>query len=384
MRVLIVNAQGADLAGGGSGRYVADLARGLTARGHQVHVLAAFPVREDGASDTTVLHRTHWRDDRLRRALNHVDDLVSRPDGRVERILAAAAPELVHTCNLTGFGSGVWELARRRGLPLVHTLHDYHLLCPRVSLTRRDGSRCCPHQTFCSFRTRRLGRWAAAVSDVIAGSEHLLVREGGLFPHARPHVVRLPLVPVADRPLRPPDSPPRTIGYLGGLDRVKGVLELLSAAPQLARLGLELRLAGDGRLRSTVEAAVAPGLVYSGPLVGEEKPAFLEQTDLGIVPSTYEEPSGPPYVVTEWVASGRPVLASGRGGLAEARSLPGVLPLEPTAEGIVDAVTRLLEGGAWGKALAALNPPADARDLERWLDAHEGVYRLAVEAAGVR
>src|SRR5262245_50412350 len=42
VRVLVVNAQGADLAGGGSGRYVADLARGLTARGHDVHVLAAF------------------------------------------------------------------------------------------------------------------------------------------------------------------------------------------------------------------------------------------------------------------------------------------------------------------------------------------------------
>jgi len=383
MRILVVNAQGADLAGGGSGRYVADLARGLTARGHHVEVLAAFPARTDGAESTTTLHRTHWREDRVRRTLNHADDLLSLPRRRLQRAASAARPDLVHTCNLTGFGSGVWETARRLGVPVVHTLHDYHLLCPRVSLTRRDGSPCCPHPRFCAARTRRLARWAGAVSDVVAGSEHLWSRIASLFPGARPHIVRLPLVRIADRPLRRPSSPPETVGYIGGLDRVKGVEAVLAAAPQMRVLGLELRIAGDGRLRPAVEAATGEGVAYSGPVHDAAKVAFFEQVDLGLVPSTYEEPSGPPYVVLEWLAAGRPVLASTRGGLGEAGALPGVLPIDPTADSIVAAVRGLLDDRAWSRALAGVVPPGDDGDFDRWLDAHEAVYATATRATPV-
>ncbi len=301
MRILLVNAQGADLAAGGAGRYVADLAGGLTERGHHVHVLAGFPAGEDGAPSTTVLHDRHWRESRTRRWRNHLGDLWARPGGTLRRAVSESSPELVHTSNLPGFSTAVWEAARQ--VPVVHTLHDYHLLCPRSSLTRRDGTPCCPHESFCAFRTRRLARWAPAVSDVIAGSDHLVEREGRLFPNARFDVVRLPLVPVAERELRPPQTPPRSIGYLGGLDPTKGVRELLAAAPALAELGLRVRLAGDGRLRQEVEAA--PFVEYAGPVLGAKKVAFIEETDLAVCPSTWEEPNGP---TTSWRSGSPPVV----------------------------------------------------------------------------
>ncbi|HEU0304884.1 MAG TPA: glycosyltransferase [Gaiellaceae bacterium] len=374
MRILLVNAHGADLAAGGSERYVADLAAGLASRGHDVHVLSAFPVRKDGAESTTVLHATHWRDSRARRYRNHLGDLVSIPTRGVRDAIAAARPDLVHTGNLPGLATGVWEQARRLGLPLVHTLHDYHLLCPRSTLTRRDGSACCPHPRFCALRTRRLARWAPAVSHVIAGSNHLIEREGQLFPNARFEVVRVPFVPVAGRALRPPAAPPRSIGYLGGLDVIKGIRELLAAAPELARLGLRVRLAGDGRLRGDVEAATGPDVEYVGPVLGKQKVAFIEQADVAICPSTWEEANGPPYVVAEWLAAARPVLCSTRGGLAEAASLPGVVAIEATAEGIVAGVRRAIE--EWG-SLSRLAPVTDSADMERWLDEHEAVYERA-------
>lgn len=381
MRLLLVNAQGADLAAGGSGRYVADLARGLTARGHDVHVLAGFPVDEDGADNTTVLHDEHWRKSTVRRLRNHVDDVVAMPTSNLRRSVAAMGPDLVHTSNLPGFSTAVWEVARRLDLPVVHTLLDYHLLCPRSSLTRRDGSPCCPHRTFCEFRTRRLARWAGAVSDVITGSEHLWRREGHLFPGARVEIVRLPVVAVSAGELRSPGTPPRTVGYIGGLDPIKGVRELLRAAPSLARLGLRVRLAGDGRLRAEVETAAGEAVEYAGTVLGAEKIRFIEETDLAVVPSTWEEAYGPPYVVAEWIAAGRPILCSTRGGLGEARELPGVVPIESTADGIVTAARQLLETHVWEKLLAGLRPVGDAEDMERWLDEHEAVYMRALAEA---
>ena len=384
MRILLISAHGADLSAGGTERYVSDLVRGLGARGHETHVLAAFPARSHTTGKATVLHRTHWRDDPVRRVRNHVGDVLTVRTRRVAELIEKTRPELVHTNNLVGFSTSVWESARRLGLPIVHTLHDYHLLCPRVSLMQGDGTPCCPHTIFCKVRTRRLARWAGAVSDVVCGSDHLWTRLGHLFPRASPHVVRIPIVALATRALRPPSVPLRTVGYLGGIDRIKGIDPLLEAAPSLHRRGVELRLAGNGRLRSLVEAASCPGLSYSGTVLGEARLRFFEEADLAVVPSVWEEANGPPYVVAEWLAAGRPVLASTRGGLGEAAHLPGVLPIEPTAAGIVSAVERLTDERIWRETIDSLAVPEGDADFERWLDDHEAVYERAAAGSALR
>ena len=382
MRVLLANAHGADASVGGAERYVADLAGGLCARGHQVEILSAFPPRvRSGPEPAHVLHSNDWRDDPVRRARNHAGDLLSLPGRKLARALAAVRPDIVHTNNLPGISTALWEVARRAGVPTVHTLHDYHLLCPRVTLVRPDGRECRPHPLLCGLRTRRLGRWSRAVTDVIAVSRHLWRVHERLFPTARLHVVRLPLAPFADRPLAAPRTPPRTIAYLGALERTKGTAELLRAAPALAELGLTVEIAGDGRLRAAVEAAAGPALLYNGPVYGEAKLAFFERADLAVVPSRWAEPGGPHYTVLEWLAAGRPVLASTRGGLGEARDRPGVVPVEPEAESIVEAVRRVRDEEAWHDLLGRISQVEDARDVERWLDEHEAVYRQATGAA---
>ena len=79
------------------------------------------------------------------------------------------------------------------GLPVVHSLHDYYLLCPRVTLLGKDGTPCCAHRRFCARRAQRLGRWAAAVSDVVGVSHFVLERHRDVFPRARHHVIRHPV-----------------------------------------------------------------------------------------------------------------------------------------------------------------------------------------------
>jgi glycosyltransferase involved in cell wall biosynthesis len=299
--------------------------------------------------------------------------VASLPGRRLLEAVSAAHPDLVHTSNLPGFSTAVWAAARDAGAPVVHTLHDYHLLCPRTTLLRREGMPCRPHPLLCGLRTRRLARHAPAVSQVVAGSRHLLRRHDGFFPAAASRVIRLPLKPVGAA-VPPPALPPRTLGYIGALTRSKGVGLLLEAAPALARAGLELLIAGDGPLRAEVEACGA--VRYEGLVQGEAKTAFLTSCDAGLVPSLWEEPSGPPYVVLEWLAAGRPVLATARGGLAEAQELGGVAPLEPTVEGLLEAAGR--EERTWRELAAALPAVAGDEDVERWLDEHEDVYAAAL------
>jgi glycogen(starch) synthase len=382
IRLLQVNAHGADSSVGGTEKHLETLGRELAPRGFEVGLLSAFPGRVPPSFvQSAVLHTTHWRDDRLRRLRNHAGDFAANPTDRLREAVESFRPDLVHTHNLPGITSAVWEVCRRLGVPVVHTLHDYHLLCPRVTLLRPDGEECRPHPLLCGLRSRRLARWAGAVDDVIAVSQYLLDRHRGLFPHANCHVVRNPLPRQNGGPPPRPGERPATIGYLGALEAIKGVDRLLAARTELNRLGSTLRIAGDGRLRSDVEAAAkVPGLSYDGVVSGAAKAEFFRSCDLGIMPSVWAEPGGPANVMVEWLAAGRPALVSNRGGLGEAISMfPGSIPLEPTVDGIVSALRLLSDRDAWRRAVAAVRPPSTGvDDVDRWVSEHERIFRAAL------
>lgn len=382
MRVLLINAHGADATAGGAERCVADLECGFQARDWQITLLSAFPPRVDSRSGEAVaLHATDWRDDPVRRFRNHAGDLASFPTRRLKAAVAAAAPEVAHTHNLPGITTAIWEACRRAGVPVVHTIHDYYLLCPRVTLMRRTGETCDPHPLLCGARSKRLVRWTDAVSGVIAVSDHVARLHARIFRSTRVHVLRTPVVPPARR-LAPPKTPPRVIGYLGALTAVKGVARLLEAAPRLRDLGFTIRIAGGGQIRTQLEDAAASGLVeYAGVLHGEEKLRFMESCDLGILPSLWNEPGAPPCSVAEWLASGRPMLVSLRGGLREVvERHPGVVGIEPTSVGIAEAVQALSAPRRFEQLLAHVPAADDENSLQAWLDAHEDIYEAAARS----
>jgi glycosyltransferase involved in cell wall biosynthesis len=379
VRILLVNGHGADLAVGGAERYVHDLRDGLERQGHEVTVLSAFPTEADNSRRRRVLHPTDWREDRVRRYRNHAESWAAPAPARLDDVLSEINPELVHTSNLLGIGTGLWERARRRGLPVVHTVHDYGLLCPRTSLVRRDGSACRPHPLLCGLRTRRMARWAPGVHVAIGVSAHVLARHDGFFvPTTDRRVIHSPLAPF---PLSSPSAPasrPIRLGFLGALRAEKGVRPLLAAAAGLRQHGLSLAVAGDGPLRE--EVAATAGIDYRGPLLGEPLRAFMLSCDVGLVPSLWEEP-GLTFVGLEWLAAGRPVITSGRGGLAELEPLGGVVRAAPTADGIVGAAAQLADPGRFAALLATIPHIHGDTDVRRWLDEHEAAYGEAVAGA---
>jgi glycosyltransferase involved in cell wall biosynthesis len=380
VRILMVNAP-ADLSAGGAEKHVHELARELQSRGHSLAFLHAFPSpTRTYPPDTTVLHATDWREDQVRRARNHIDDWLSVPSERLHRIVAGYQPDVVHTHSLVGITTGLWEVCRRIGLPVVHTLHDYQLLCPRKTLMKPNGEPCRPHPLLCGLRTKRMTRWVSAVSDVVAVSRFVLGEHRETFAHARQHLIMHPVVPPSLRPLEPPGDRLRTLGYIGQVHVIKGVRQLIAAAPQLAERGVTVKIAGQGRYsKEAVEAARRiPGFQYVGFVSGRDKEAFLESCDAGIVPSIWNEPGAPSYTVIEWLCGGRPVLTSARGGLREGLDVSrGAIVIEPTVGGIVEAVDRLIKPEAWAAAVGNISPVSGEGEFERWTTAYETVYESA-------
>jgi glycosyltransferase involved in cell wall biosynthesis len=379
VRILIVNAHGDDASSGGAEKLVSELSRRLVARGVDVSLLQSFPSRQPvGSFERTVLHRTDWRDDRVRRIRNHVDDVISRATAALEAAVARAAPDIVHSHNLPGMSTAVWEVARRLGLPVVHSLHDYYLFCPRTTLTGRDAAPCRPSPFLCGYRTRRLARWAPAVDHLVGVSQYVLDVHAELFPAAEPHLIRHPLG-TDEAAVPPAGERPSTLGYIGSLERIKGVHLLLEAAPRLAELGVRLRFAGRGRLEDEIARACGANVVWEGGVSGEAKRRFMAECDLGVVPSVWAEPGGPTFTMVEWLAARRPVLVSTRGGLGEvAGTYGGTVPLEPSAGSIVESLEALLEPGRWSDIVATVRTVDSDLEVERWVDRHVEVYRAAV------
>ena len=381
-RILLVNMRGASPSAGGAETHVRRLAQLLTERGYDVSVLAAIPGPTGGVR-TLTLHRSDPGSSRIRRIAVQLGDLASVPSSALRDALADVAPDVVHTHNVSGIGTGVWEVCRREAVPVVHTLHDYGLLCPWVTLMRPDGKQCRPHPLVCGARTRRIARWDGAVSDVAGVSDHVLRRHSHLFPRARRHVIRNPFAPLAhaDR-IPPPRERLSCIGYLGTLDVTKGVQHLVAIGSSLAAMGISLRIAGDGRLRHEVDrlASSVPSVHYAGVVTGADRLAFFGACDLGIIPSVWEEPGGPTYAMVEWLSAGRPVISSTRGGLREALAhTNGVIAVDPDPVHLLQAIAGLADEQTWRRALAAaksLNRDPDAGE-DAWIDKHEAIYRTA-------
>jgi glycosyltransferase involved in cell wall biosynthesis len=210
---------------------------------------------------------------------------------------------------------------------------------------------------------------------VIGPSEYILGVHRDLFGGATEHIVRHPLELITGAPAKPSGTR-RTLGYIGALTQIKGVGLLLAAAPSLAREGLVLRIAGEGPLRREVEAA--DHVHYEGWLPRHELGGFMGSCDVGLVPSLCNEASGRPYVVCEWLAAARPVLATRRGGLIEATRGGGVVTFDESPAGLVEAALRLRVDEEWRRVIATLPDVDDDADLRRWLAEHEAVYEAAL------
>ena len=376
LRILLVNAHGTP--DGGTETGLAELARALIANGVDVSFLHAFPPADLVAGvPATVLHQEHWRTSRSRRLASHVGDAASWPSDRLEKSIQQHRPDVVHTHNLPGIGTGIWEAARRRGIPVVHTLHDYHLLCPRTTLMRKDSLEACrPHPLFCGLRARLLGRWTNGLRRVLAVSQHLHQAHGDFFDGVDPGVMRNPIRPSV-RPLSAPGPELRSIGYIGALHPNKGVDVLLDALPALEQRGLVLRIAGRGVLTPAVTrvARTSRALEYVGFALGDGKARFLESCDIGILPSIWREPGGPTWTMSEWLGAGRPVLVAPVGGLAEvAGTYPGSVAAEPTVAAILRSVDQLLERERWASVVQEVQGIDPLRVFDGWVDAHLELY----------
>lgn len=203
---------------------------------------------------------------------------------------------------------------------------------------------------------RRLGRWlnrltTGTIANCAAARDALLDAEQP----SPDSVVVLENGVDAERflalPLPEPTAPP-TVGSVANLRPVKGLDVLVAAARQVP--GVRFRIAGEGEQRGPLEAAIAAGGLterFALPGSTRDVPGFLAGVDIAVLSSRAE---GLPNAVLEYMAAGRPVVATRVGAVPELieDGVHGLLvpPDDPAALAL--AIKRLVEEPALGQRLA--------------------------------
>jgi glycosyltransferase involved in cell wall biosynthesis len=256
---------------------------------------------------------------------------------RIRRLVRREDPDVVHFHNTFPLISpSALHAARMNGTAIVHTLHNYRLLCP-MGRFFRDGRPCqdClgraapwPAVAHGCYRDSRLATAAVAGMLVTHGAIGTWRRKADVFvaltEFARRKFIEggLPAERIVVKPNFVTPDPGVGEGegsyalFVGRLSPEKGVDVLLDAFRR-AGGAVPLVVVGDGPLAPQVaEMAASNGnLRWLGWRPRAEVHALLREARFLVFPSVWFETFG--LGIVESFAAGRPVLASALGAPAE-------------------------------------------------------------------
>ncbi|KXV10978.1 glycosyl transferase [Caballeronia megalochromosomata] len=334
MKVLIANTLYFPDEVGGAEVATRLLAEGLVKAGMEVCVVCATGVGDDRSEEVngTKVYRLrssnlYWphapgEHSRVAKLIWHAIDVRNTTMSRkLADIIRREKPDIVNTANLSCLSVDVWRVANNAGVPIVHTIHDYYLLCPTATMLA-GGKPCASQCGVCSLYAKPKQIASAQVNVAVGVSGFVLQKhlESGFFSRAaKTTVINNCYQPTKDsigsQRSRQVENTPLRLGMLGRVLPEKGLELLLEQLLADQTLDWTLAVGGSGD-HDYVESIKTK---YADPRVnflGRVDPSdFLSSIDILVVPSVWNEPFG--LVVLEAYSHGVPVVGSSTGGIPE-------------------------------------------------------------------
>ena len=257
----------------------------------------------------------HGFKNKFHKILWHLVDMYNwRAKRNFARIIKKEKPDVIHTNNIAHFSCSIWSVAKKHNIPIVHTLRDYGLMCPKRTLFNNHKI-CLKRCLSCKFFTFFNKKASQNVDFVVGISDHILQRhlKAGCFRNSESDVV---FNSISDILCQQKTSQTHSIGYLGKIDENKGIEILIEAFLACSTKNYNLLIAGNGNPayieRLKQKCSVSNRILFVGKVKRDE---FFSTIDLLVVPSIWEEPFG--RTVIEPIAANIPVIAAASGGIPE-------------------------------------------------------------------
>lgn len=272
-------------------------------------------------------------------SLPNLDGLPAEADGLLVELLGlfeVAEVQLHHLADQPpALRQQLPAICRALGAPLTVTVHDYHLICPRINLVDDSGRYCgepdaagcrrCLKSDGLHQRSGDIASWRAAHGQLLAAASHVVVPDEDVarrlrryYPALKPDVRPHEPPPAAPAQTGPRSTPPQRVLVIGALSRIKGFEVLLGLArSQTARQAeVQFTLLGHAADDAALREAGVTVLGRYDDATLDARVAEL-RPDLILLPSVWPETYC--YVLTAAMAAGCPVAVFDLG--AQARRL---------------------------------------------------------------
>ena len=367
MRIMLINTYYYTEIVGGAEYSVKKLAEALSKAGHQVTVLCTGDesVHEmiDGVKVVRIKANVPCRAIRrgeasaCQKMASRMKEIWNKGNERlIEAVLIHEKPDVIHTNGLYDISPIVWKVAKRHGIRVVHTLRDYYLCCPLVSM-ECENNKCKFKNTLCPIHRKANIRAVKRYVDILTAPSSVTLNK--VVNTMRLHTIETKVIPNAidydpsemklileKKQSRNPSNV--KFVYLGTLSEKKGVLWLLDSFEKIVDSNVELYIAGKGDLENKVKDSCSKDhrIHFVGFLEERQMNKLLEDMDVLICPSLWEEPFG--RVVLDAYKHALPVIASDRGALPE-----------------------LLNDGETGRVVHSMNKEELVTALRLYIDDHD-------------
>lgn len=410
----------------GSEIYTQMLCQGLAER-HRVHVFT----REEDSFAPDYRLRVERDPDDPRIAIHLVNNPRHRDRYRVEgidqrfaEVLTQVQPDIVHVGHLNHLSTSLLQQAARRAIPIVYTLHDYWVMCPRGQFMQMfpedpdnlwaacDGQedRKCAERCYSRYfsgapqevatdlaywtdwvgrRMRHLREMTELVDAFVAPARYLQQRYHEAFGIPERKIVFLDYGFDRQRLRGRARTPgePFTFGYIGTHIPAKGIHDLVRAFGDV-RGDARLRIWGRHRgqdtealmnIASRLPAEVRQRVDWLPEYRNQEiVPDVFNRVDAIVVPSVWVENS--PLVIHEAQQARVPVITANAGGMAEyvEHEVNGLLFDHRSRASLTDQMQRLVDTPSLARALGErgylASPAGDVPSVEEHVAAVESLY----------
>jgi len=322
---------------GGAERVLFEEKKVLEAHGHQVPVFSqAHPHNETSEFSDYYVPFKDWRNISLLQKVPMALKLMydRRTARGFNRFLEASKSNIVHTHNIYGgLTTSILDIAKRKGVPVVMTLHDYKLICPSYAMLNR-GTVCedCKGGSFILSMLNTCHKESLTASGVYCIESYLnkwlhkydtisyfiCPSMFSLRKHAEHGISqdRLLHIPnfVNSSIYKPQYENGRYALFVGRISREKGIFTLLAA---VEHLNIQVRIVGDGPLKEEYEnmAKSMSHVIFEGYKTGNDLKRLYEDAAFLVLPSECYENA--PMTILEAYAYGKPAVGSRIGGIAE-------------------------------------------------------------------
>lgn len=266
-------------------------------------------------------------------------DFFDNPEAarKIEKLIIAEKPDIAHVHLFWGMGisPSISKVLRKYNIPLVHTAHDYHLICPVALLMDAKGNICedckgkhyykamfkgCSHNgkvaTCIKAAEQYYHNWKYNPVDVLQGIIYVSNFSRNKHLEFMPALASVPSTVLYNFNSI---GEPRSINsgnyylYYGRLAQEKGLFTLLEAFRKNPTL--KLKIVGAGPLENSLKQQLPDNVEMLGPKYGDELFELVKNARFVCVTSECYENN--PLTIVEAYSMGVPVIGSNLGGITE-------------------------------------------------------------------